>query len=59
MIIKKNTIDFLPAFKKYLNCEKFLDITSFKKFKIDSGNIVWGKNWNMIFTVESLYNNKL
>ena len=56
---KKNTINFLPALKKYPNCSKFLNITSFKKFKIDSGNIVWGKNWDMIFTVESLYNNQL
>ena len=56
---KKNIINFLPTLKKYPNCSKFLDITSFKKFKIDSGNIVWGKNWDMIFTVESLYNNQL
>jgi len=56
---KKNVINFLPALKKYPNCAKFLDTTLFKNFKIESGNIVWGKNWDMIFTIESLYHNTL
>ena len=56
---KTNVINFLPALKKIPQCCHFLDITAFKKFKIDGGNIVWGKNWDMIFTLESLYKNKL
>ena len=56
---KKNQINFFPALNKYPNCSKFLDTDLFKKFKIDSGNIVWGKNWDMIFTIESLYYNNL
>jgi hypothetical protein len=48
----------LPALKKYATCKKYLDITLFKKFKVDSGNIVWGNNWEMIFKIEDLYENK-
>lgn len=56
---KKNVINFLPVLKKNSVCKKYLDITKFKKFKLDQGNIVWGKNWDMIFTIESLYHNTL
>ena len=55
---KRNVINFLPALKKYATCKKYLDITLFKKFKVDSGNIVWGNNWEMIFKIEDLYENK-
>jgi Protein of unknown function (DUF2442) len=56
---KKNVINFLPVLKKNSVCKKYLDIFKFKKFKLDQGNIVWGKNWDMIFTIESLYHNTL
>jgi hypothetical protein len=52
---KRNVINFLPALKKYDTCKKYLDITLFKKFKVASGNIVWGNNWEMIFKIEDLY----
>lgn len=55
---KKNVVNFFPVLKKYSNCKKYLDINLFKKFKIDEGNIVWGNNWEMIFKVENLYENK-
>ena len=55
---KRNVINFLPALKKYATCKKYLDITLFKKFKVDSGNIVWGNNWEMIFKIEDLHENK-
>jgi hypothetical protein len=54
-----NVINFLPVIKSNPVCKKYLDVTEFKKFKLDHGNIVWGKNWDMIFTIESLYHNKL
>ena len=38
-----------PQYNSYLNEKKF------KKFKIEFGNIVWGKNWDLIFPLESLY----
>ena len=34
---------------------KYLDPRKFSRFTIDNGNIVWGKNWDMIFPVENLY----
>lgn len=56
---KVNKVDFLPAIKKYPGCDEFLDVTKFKKFKLEMGNVVWGKNWDMIFHVENLYKNNL
>lgn len=38
-----------PQFNKYKD-EKY-----FKKFEIENGNLVWGKNWDMIFPVYDLY----
>jgi len=34
----------------------YLNEKKFKEFKIEMGNIVWGKNWDMIFPVQDLYN---
>ncbi len=56
---KKQLIDFLPVLQSNPVCKKYLDLLEFKKFKIEDGNIVWGKNWDMIFTIESLYYNTL
>lgn len=42
-----------PVIQSYLKEEKF------KKFRIDSGNIVWGKNWDLVFPIEQLYNGKI
>lgn len=38
-----------PQYNSYLNESKF------KKFKIEFGNIVWGKNWDLIFPIDKLY----
>ena len=38
-----------PQYNKYLNPQKF------NRFTIENGNIVWGKNWDLIFPVEQLY----
>lgn len=42
-----------PTIRSYLKEEKF------KKFYIDNGNIVWGKNWDLIFPIEQLYKGKI
>ena len=34
---------------------KYLDPRKFSRFSIENGNIVWGKNWDMIFPIEQLY----
>jgi len=58
---KKQVVDFgnflnthsHPQYNKYKKSEKF------KKFKIENGNIVWGKDWEMIFPVYDLYKGKI
>jgi len=42
-----------PVIRSYLKEEKF------KKFYIDNGNIVWGKNWDLVFPIEQLYSGKI
>lgn len=34
---------------------KYATPALFKKFKIEGGNIVWGKNWDLMFPVEQLH----
>jgi Protein of unknown function (DUF2442) len=58
---KKRVVDFgdflnthsHPQYNKYKKPENF------KKFKIENGNIVWGKGWDMIFPVYDLYQGKI
>ena len=50
---KIRVIDFEKKFIKYAP-SKWLKMENFMKFKVDEGNIVWGKNWDVIFNIESL-----
>ncbi len=34
---------------------KYLRPVNFKKGTIENGNVVWGKNWDLIFPIEQLY----
>lgn len=38
-----------PQYNKYLSPSKF------SRFVIENGNIVWGKNWDLVFPVEQLH----
>lgn len=38
---------------------KFKDLRRFKRFKIQDGNVVWGKDWDLIFPIEQIYNNHI
>ena len=38
-----------PQYNKYLDPHKL------SRFAIENGNIVWGKNWDLIFPVEQLH----
>jgi hypothetical protein len=51
------TVDFLPLFHKYLKGSnlKYFTLQNFKKFIIRDGNISWGKNEDVIFTIDLLY----
>jgi hypothetical protein len=37
---------------------KYLKYSNFRKFKVDSGNIVWGRNADLIFDTWDLYRGK-
>ena len=34
---------------------KYLDPLKFSRFSIENGNIVWGKNWDLVFPIEQLH----
>ena len=42
-----------PQYDKYLNWKHF------KKATIENGNVVWGKNWDLIFPIEQLHQGQL
>ncbi len=54
---KKRLVDFQeflqthshPQYNKYKKTENF------KRFKIQNGNVIWGKDWDMVFPVYDLY----
>jgi hypothetical protein len=54
-------IDFGPFLKDnhHPQWEKYNSIGNFKKFKIENGNLVWGRNWDLIFPVSGLYSGNL
>ena len=51
-------VDFAKAIAEYAigECAIFANKTAFKKFSIENGNIVWGKNWDLIFPVIDIFN---
>lgn len=42
-----------PQYSKYFDPKKY------KRFAIENGNLVWGKNWDLIFPIEQLYSGKV
>ena len=50
-------VDFRPFFMNnpHPQHNRYLNPANFKSFTIDHGNVVWGKNWDMVFPVEQLY----
>lgn len=51
------TIDFGDFLAKHPHPQhdKYKNIELFKQFKIESGNLVWGENWDLIFQINQLY----
>jgi len=39
--------------------DKYRDISLFRQFKIEAGNIVWGENWDLIFPIIQLYKGRI
>jgi hypothetical protein len=58
---KKKVVDFGAFFTDHSHPQynKYKKHENFKKFKIENGNIVWGKDWDMIFPVYDLYTGKI
>ena len=51
-------VDFEPFIlaNPHPQYNRYIDPRNFKKFTIENGNVVWGKNWDMIFPLMQLYN---
>ncbi len=58
---KKKVLDFKQFFNTHSNpqYDKYKKTENFKKFKIENGNVTWGKDWDMIFPVYNLYQGKV
>jgi hypothetical protein len=55
------TVDFKPFLFAYHRgyYDKYRKLSFFKKFTIEEGNIVWGKNWDLIFPIHELHKGKI
>lgn len=54
---KTRVVDFGHFLSKnnHPQYDKYKKETLFKKYKIVNGNIVWGKDWDLIFPIYDLY----
>ena len=58
---KNKVVDF-SQFITHTNKQalaKYKDVSNFKKFKVEHGNVVWGRNWDLIFPIHELYRGKI
>ncbi|MEO5947333.1 MAG: hypothetical protein ABIP79_11000 [Chitinophagaceae bacterium] len=57
----KKVVDFSGFLKTHNHPQynKYKKEANFKKFSIENGNVVWGKDWDMIFPVYDLYKGKI
>ena len=55
---RMKVIDFVSAIEKYAKGDYsvYSNKKQFSKFFIENGNIVWGKNWDLIFPVQDVFN---
>jgi hypothetical protein len=58
---KKKVIDLSDFFQTHSHPQynKYKKPENFRKFSIENGNVVWGKDWDMIFPVYNLYKGKI
>ena len=42
-----------PQYNKYLDSRKF------RRFTTENGNIIWGKNWDLMFPIEQLHSGSI
>ena len=50
-------VDFRPFILSHPHPQynRYIDPKYFKKFRLEQGNVVWGKNWDLIFPLDQLY----
>lgn len=50
-------VDFEPFILAHPHPQynKYLDPKKFQRFSIEQGNVVWGKNWDLVFPIEQLH----
>lgn len=58
---KKQTVDIGDFIRRHPHPQynKYIKPSNFKKFTIENGNLVWGKNWDLVFPIEELYQGRL
>ena len=54
-------VDFASAIAKCAKgyYSRYADKKNFSKFHIEDGNIVWGKNWDLIFPVQDIFSGRV
>ena len=57
----QQTIDVGDFIRKHPHpqYDRYLDPKKFAKFTIENRNIVWGKNWDLIFPLDELYEGRI
>ena len=52
----KSTVDIGDFIRRHPHPQynKYLDPIKFRTFTVENGNVVWGRNWDLIFPIEQL-----
>ena len=55
------SVDFRPYILSHPHPQynRYIEPKYFKKFRLEHGNVVWGKNWDLVFPLEQLYSGKI
>ncbi|MFD2570964.1 DUF2442 domain-containing protein [Spirosoma soli] len=50
-------VDFGPFLLNHPHPQhnKYRKLTNFKRFRLERGNLVWGRDWDMIFPISQLH----
>ena len=56
-VISADYLDFAPFLTSHPHPQykRFLSKDQFRRFYIENGHLVWGKDWELVFPVEQLY----
>ena len=54
-------VDFETFFERHPHpqYDKYRNAALFRRFKIVMGNVIWGKDWDLVFPVYDLYKGKI